>query len=110
MASGSEVPICLEAKALLEKEGVAARVVSFPSWELFEAQDEAYRESVLPKAVKARVAVEAASSFGWKRWTGDKGAEVCIDHFGASAPFELLYKNFGLTAENVAAKAKEILK
>lgn len=110
MASGSEVPICLEAKALLEKEGVAARVVSFPSWELFEAQDEAYRESVLPKAVKARVAVEAASSFGWKRWTGDRGAEVCIDHFGASAPFELLYRNFGLTAENVAAKAKELLK
>ena len=110
MASGSEVPICLEAKELLQKEGIAVRVVSFPSWELFEAQDEAYRESVLPKAVKARVAVEAASSFGWKKWTGDQGTEVCIDHFGASAPFEILYKNFGLTAENVAAKAKEVLK
>ena len=109
MASGSEVPICLKAQEILRQEGIASRVVSFPSWELFDIQDEAYKESVLPKNIKARVAVEAAGSFGWGKYVGCGGNVVAIDHFGASAPFEVLYEKFGLTPENVAAKAKELI-
>jgi len=106
IATGSEVAIALEAEALLAAEGVAARVVALPSWELFEEQDAAYREQVLPGAVKARVAVEAGSTFGWERYVGTQGRVVGIDRFGASAPAEVLYREFGLTAENVAAQAR----
>ncbi len=106
IATGSEVAIALEAEALLAAEGVAARVVALPSWELFEEQDAAYREQVLPGAVKARVAVEAGSTFGWERYVGTQGRVVGIARFGASAPAEVLYREFGLTAENVAAQAR----
>ncbi len=110
MASGSEVPIILKAREVLQAEGIPTRVVSFPSWELFEAQDAAYREEVLPKHITARVSVEAASTFGWGKYVGDKGFALGIDHFGASAPFEVLYEKFGLTVENTVAHAKELLK
>jgi len=105
IGTGSEVEVAVEASSLLEDQGVSARVVALPSWELFEVQDEVYRESVLPKAVKARVAVEAGATFGWERYVGDEGLVIGIDRFGASAPAGILYKEFGITAENVAAAA-----
>lgn len=109
MASGSEVPICLKAREILESEGIPTRVVSFPSWELFEAQDEEYRRSVLPENVTARVSVEAGCTFGWEKYVGSKGFALGIDHFGASAPYETLYEKFGLTPESVAAHAKALI-
>ena len=109
MASGSEVEQCVGAQKLLKEEGIDARVISMPSFELFDAQPEAYRESVMPKAVRARVAVEAAASFGWHKYVGLDGATVTLDRFGASAPAGLLFKEFGFTADNVAANAKKVL-
>ena len=109
MASGSEVEQCVGAQKLLKEEGIDARVISMPSFELFDAQPEEYRESVMPKAVRARVAVEAAASFGWHKYVGLDGATVTLDRFGASAPAGLLFKEFGFTAENVAANAKKVL-
>ncbi|MGM9998033.1 MAG: transketolase [Candidatus Bruticola sp.] len=110
MASGSEVHIALEAREKLQAEGIPVRVVSFPSWELFEAQSDEYRESVLPQKIKARLSIEAASTFGWSKYVGSEGASLGIDHFGASAPYEVLYEKFGLTADNAAACAKALLK
>jgi transketolase len=109
IGTGSEVPICLEAADKLAADGIQARVVSMPSWDLFEAQDSAYRESVLPKAVTARVACEAACGFGWERWIGTRGEFVGMKSFGASGPFAALYKHFGITPEGVAAAAKRCL-
>jgi transketolase len=109
IASGSEVHIALAAANALAKQGLAARVVSLPSWELFEAQDAAYREMVLPKEARVRVAVEAGSTLGWQRYVGDDGIVIGLDHFGASAPAGALYREFGLTAENVAASALRLL-
>jgi transketolase len=109
MASGSEVQLCVEAHERLAKDGIAARVVSMPSWEFFEAQDAAYRNSVLPPAVTARVAVEAASGFGWERWIGQSGRFVGMKTFGASAPGAVVMKHFGLTADHVVAEAKAAL-
>lgn len=85
------------------------RVVSMPSWELFEAQDAAYKESVLPKAVTKRLAVEAGSTFGWCKYTGSEGDVLGIDHFGASAPGGVCMEKFGFTVDNVLAKAKALL-
>jgi transketolase len=110
MASGSEVPLILEAAAKLAEAGVASRVVSFPSWELFAAQDKAYRDSVLPPSIKARVAVEAGVAQGWERWVGDEGETICMTHYGASAPAKLLFEKFGFTAANVVAAATRVLK
>ena len=110
IASGSEIGIALDAKEALEAAGTAARVVSMPSWYLFAQQDQAYRDLVLPPKVRARVAVEAGSTFGWARWVGEDGAVVGIDHFGASAPAETLYERFGVTTENVVAAARASLK
>ena len=107
IGTGSEVPLCLEAAEKLAAAGVQARVVSMPSWDLFEEQDEAYRESVLPKAVTARVACEAAGGFGWDRWIGPRGRFVGMTSFGASGPAPALYKHFGITAEAIATAAKE---
>jgi transketolase len=109
LATGSEVPIALEAVDALAGRGVDVRVVALPSWELFEAEDAAYREMVLPAAVKARVAIEAASPFGWERYVGDEGVIIGLDHFGASAPAGVLYKEFGLTAEHVVAEVLGLL-
>jgi transketolase len=109
MASGSEVKLIVEAAAELATQGIKARVVSIPSFELFEAQDEAYKESVLPSSIKARVAVEAGSSFGWHRYTGLDGRVIGLDHFGVSGKPEMLFEAFGFTVENVIKKVKETL-
>ena len=105
MATGSEVSLVLEAAKKLAEEGKGVRVVSFPSWELFEKQDEAYRESVLPKNIQKRLAVEAGASLGWERYAKSC---ICIDHFGASAPAKVIFEQFGFTVDNVVAKAKEL--
>lgn len=107
MASGSEVHLILGAAKKLADEGHGARVVSFPSWDLFEGQDEAYRESVLPKNITTRLAVEAASTLGWDRYAT---SILGIDHYGASAPAKVIFEKFGFTVENVFARAKELLK
>jgi transketolase len=107
IATGSEVSLIYEAAQKLSAEGTAVRVVSFPSWELFEEQDEAYRESVLPKNVTARLAVEAGATLGWERYAK---AVIGLDHYGASAPYKVIFEKFGLTVENVVSKAKELLK
>ncbi len=108
-ASGSEVAVALEAFEILRAEGVAARVVSMPSWELFQKQPAAYRDDVFPPRVTARLAIEAASPFGWERYVGAKGAVIGMTRFGASAPYKVLAEKFGFTAANVAAKARELL-
>lgn len=110
IASGSEVSLAVEAKDMLAKEGVDVRVVSMPCMELFEQQDDAYKAQVLPANVRARVAVEAASDFGWGKYVGLDGATVTMHGFGASAPAELLFEKFGFTAENVANTVKNVLK
>ena len=107
IGTGSEVALCLEAYEQLSKEGVRARVVSMPSWELFDDQDRNYRESVLPPHVKARVSVEEASDFGWSKYTGTEGHNVCIESFGASAPLKQLLKKFGFSAERHCSCGEE---
>jgi transketolase len=109
MASGSEVSIILEAAQRLAQEGVACRVVSFPSWELFLAQDEAYQKEMLPPEIGARLALEAGVTQGWERWVGTQGKVIGLNRFGASAPYKTLYEKFGLTAERVVAEAKALL-
>ena len=106
IASGSEVEPCMKAQGILADEGIHARVVSMPCIELFEQQSESYRDSVIPPAVKARVCVEAGSSYSWYRYAGDKGETVCMDTFGASAPASVLFRLYGFTPENIAEKAK----
>jgi transketolase len=108
LASGTEVSIALTAREELERAGVPTRVVSLPSWHLFSRQDAAYRDSVLPPAVRARVSIEAASTFGWERWIGVEGAAVGLDRFGASAPAEVLYEQLGITASRVVAAARRL--
>jgi transketolase len=110
IGTGSEVELCVKAKAALAEEGIQARVVSMPCMEEFEKQDEAYKNSVLPRSVRARVCVEAGSSYSWYRYAGDYGRIVGMDTFGASAPAKTLFAYFGFTVENVVAKAKESIK
>jgi transketolase len=109
IGTGSELQLAFGAAEALEAEGVAARVVSLPCWERFELQDKAYRESVLPRSVRARVAVEAGVSLGWDRWAGDDGAIVGLDHFGASAPAGTIFAKFGFTVDRVVAVARDVL-
>lgn len=99
--------MAVDAAKKLEAEGKKVRVVSMPVWELFEEQSEEYRNSVLPPDVKARVSVEAGSTYGWQRWVGDKGKSIGIDEFGASAPGPLLYEKFGITVDAVVEAAKQ---
>ena len=106
IGTGSEVPLCVEAFEKLKAEGVKARVVSLPSWELFEQQPQEYRDSVLPPKVTARVCVEMASAFGWERYAGNTGAIIAMRSFGASAPLKDLLKKFGFTLEAVLKAAK----
>jgi transketolase len=108
IATGSEVGLVLEAQAKLKEEGIAARVVSMPSWELFEKQDAAYREQVLPAAVRKRLAVEAGSPLGWHKYVTEEGDILAMTTFGESAPAEDLYKEFGFTVENVVKKVKAL--
>jgi len=109
IASGSEVPTCQKAAATLAESGIKARVISMPSFELFDAQDKAYRDSILPPSVKKRVVVEAGTTFGWHKYAGDDGIVIGLDHFGASGPYKVLAEKFGFTPENVAAKTAEYL-
>lgn len=109
IGSGSEVALCMKAQEKLKGYAVKARVVSMTSWYLFEAQESAYRESVLPKNLKKRVTVEAAASFGWARWAGDEGTIIGVDHYGASAPGDQIMKNFGFTAEHITAAALRLM-
>ncbi len=110
IATGSEVHLILEAQQRLEKSGISAQVVSMPSWELFRLQSPKYRESVLPKTVKTKLAVEAGASQGWHEWVGDDGKVIAIDSFGASAPDKDLFKYYGITIENIVGTAKKMLK
>jgi transketolase len=109
MATGSEVSLCVEAYEKLKTEGIKARVVSMPSWEVFEKQDSAYKESVLPSSVTARVSVEMASTFGWERYVGIKGRMIGMHRFGASAPLKDLLKFFGFTADAVVTEARKAI-
>ena len=109
IATGSEVQHIVAAEAVLAKKGITARLVSMPCWELFEEQSAEYRESVLPRAVTARLAVEMGCSLGWERWTGSDGATVTLDRFGASAPGEVVIKELGFTAERVVGAAEALL-
>ncbi|MEO1088597.1 MAG: transketolase C-terminal domain-containing protein, partial [Acidobacteriota bacterium] len=109
LASGSEVPLILDAHRTLAEQGISSRVVSMPCWELFEAQDAEYRESVLPSGVRRRLAVEAGCTLGWQKYTGLDGDVIGIDGFGASAPAADLATHFGFTPENVVARAKALI-
>jgi transketolase len=109
IATGSEVPIALEARQLLSGEGISARVVSMPCVEWFDEQDESYRREVLPPTIRARVSVEAGITPPWKLFVGDAGASIGVDHYGASAAYQKIYEEFGITAERVAAAARDSL-
>ncbi len=109
LSTGSEVNVAMAAAATLEAEGTPTRVVSMPSWELFAAQDPAWKERVLPRAITARVSIEAGLTFGWSRWVGDRGRSLGLDHFGASAPGERLFQEFGFTPAHVVAAVRSIL-
>jgi transketolase len=109
LGTGSELSLCLEARESLASEGIQARVVSMPCWELFEMQSDEYRESVLPTAVRARVGVELGMVQGWEKYLGAQGRFLGMEGFGASAPVGELLEHFGITAENVVALAKETL-
>ena len=110
IGTGSEVDLCVQAYEELKAKGIGARVVSMPCMDLFEEQSAEYKESVLPSSVTARLVAEAGSSFGWGKYVGLNGAYVTIDHYGASAPAETLFKEFGFTVENVVAKAEALVK
>jgi len=110
MASGTEVDLIVKAAGNLAAEGVNVRIVSFPSWELFGEQDQEYQDLVLLPEVKSRIAVEAGVSQGWERWVGDYGAIIAVDRFGASAPYKILYEQFGLTVENVVSNARVLMR
>ncbi len=109
LATGSEVEIALAAHEQLTRDGIAVRVVSMPCLEYFAAQPAAYRDQVLPPAVTRRIAIEAAAPQSWWRWVGERGVIVGLEHFGASAPYQRIYKEFGLTAERLIAEAKALV-
>ncbi len=109
IGTGSEVSLCVQAYEQLKLAGIKARVVSMPSWELFDLQPPAYRDDVLPPAITARVAVEQAATFGWGQYVGTQGAVIGMTTFGASAPLKVLLKEFGFTAEHVVEAAKQQL-
>ena len=109
IGTGSEVSLCMEAWEQLNEAGISTRVVSIPCWELFEAQDASWREEVLPAAVTARVSAEAGVTFGWERYIGANGVAIGLDRFGASAPYEVLYEQFGITTDAIVAAAKNLV-
>jgi transketolase len=109
MGSGSEVYRAMEAKEKLADKNIDARVVSMPSWELFRQQDEAYREQVLPKDITARVSIEAAASQGWREWVGTEGAIIGVDRFGASAPYETIFQEYGITSDRMVEEALKLI-
>jgi len=109
IGTGSEVALCIDAYEKLKQQGIRARVVSMPSWDLFERQNQSYRDRVLPPEVKARVAVEAGSVFGWERYTGAEGRVIGMRTFGASGPLKDVMKHFGFTVDKVMQEARELL-
>jgi transketolase len=109
MASGSEVCLITDAGARLASEGINLRLVSFPSWELFQSQDEAYRNQVLPPEIKMRLSVEAGVSQGWEKWVGDNGTCLSVERFGASAPYKAIFEHYGFTVNNVIQLSKQLL-
>jgi transketolase len=109
IATGSEVSLAVDAHDLLVADGIRSRVVSMPSWDIFEMQPKDYRDTVLPPAITARVAIEQASAFGWERYVGMRGKVIGMQTFGASAPLKELQKHFGFEPQNVVAAAKEVL-
>jgi transketolase len=110
IGTGSELQLAFAAAETLEAEGIPTRVVSLPCWERFEAQDQAYRDSVLPPGVRNRVSVEIGVSLGWERWVGDEGAIVGLDHFGASAPAGTIFEHFGFTSDRVTDVARRVVR
>ena len=110
IGTGSELHIALDAGKILEGKGIMARVVSLPSWKLFDAQPADYRDSVLPSNIRARVDIEAATTMGWERYVGIDGFTLGIPHFGASAPASVLYEKFGLTAQRMVDEAEILVK
>src|SRR5262249_13083142 len=110
LASGSEVQLAVSAREQLEKEGVGVRVVSMPCWETFSAQDADYRESVIPKAMKARISIEAGTTFGWERWIGDEGIAIGIDRYGESAPGGTVLDKLGINVAHVLEAARRSLR
>jgi transketolase len=109
IATGSEVGLAMQAREKLNKSGIPTRVVSMPCWEFFDEQNVKYKESVLPAKVKARLAIEAGVSLGWAKYVGDSGDTLCVDRFGASAPAEDVFRDYGFTVENVVKKAKKLV-
>jgi transketolase len=109
IATGSEVSVAMAAQEKLAAAGIRARVVSLPCWDVFEAQSREYRESVIPPSVSARVSIEAGATFGWQKWTGDRGANIGVDRYGSSAPGGTNMKEFGFSAENVAKTVQSLL-
>ena len=109
MASGSEVGLALQSAAVLADEGIRTRVVSFPSWDLFEKQPDSYQAEVFPQDIKVRVAVEAGVSMGWRKWIGDQGDVVTVDKYGASAPASTIFSEYGFSVENIVTKVKNLL-
>ena len=110
MGTGSELQLAFAAAEALEAEGIPTRVVSLPCWERFEAQDQAYRDSVLPPSVRRRLSIEIGVSMGWERWVGDEGAIIGLDHFGASAPAGTIFEHFGFTAERVTDVGRRVVR
>jgi transketolase len=110
IGTGSELQLAFAAAEALEPDGIRARVVSLPCWERFDAQDQAYRDEVLPPAVRKRVSIEVGVSLGWERWVGDEGAIVGLDHFGASAPAGTIFEHFGFTVDRVADVARRVVR
>jgi transketolase len=110
MATGSEVSLAVESAQALEESGIATRVVSIPCFEWFNQQSQTYKDEVLPPSVKARVSIEAGISQGWREYVGDSGACLSLEHYGASAGANVLFKEFGFTVDNVVATAKKVLK
>jgi transketolase len=108
IGTGSEIPLCLDAAQILESHDIQTRVVSLPCWELFDEQDNAYREHVLPSKVSARVACEAASGFGWEKWLGNTGKFIGMNSFGASGPAKQLFQHFGITTEAIVTAARDL--
>ena len=110
IGTGSELQLAFAAAETLESEGIATRVVSLPCWEQFEAQDQAYRDVILPPAVRKRVSVEIGVPLGWERWVGDEGAIIGLDHFGASAPAAAIFEHLGFTAGRVTDVARRVVR
>jgi transketolase len=110
IGTGSELQLAFAAAEALEAEGTPARVVSLPCWELFDAQAQAYRDSVLPPSIRKRVSVEVGASFGWERWVGDDGAIIGLDHYGASAPAGTIFEKLGFTTERVTEVARKVVR